>query len=1123
MTVVDADIRLKALDPAKSFCVTAPAGSGKTELLIQRYLALLSRVEKPEQVLAITFTRKAAAEMRERVLQALQEATEGLPCESPHQQQTRDFAIQAMVVDSDRQWNLIRNSSQLNIKTIDSFCSSLTRQMPVLSDFGGQARVTDHAGELYAEAVQELFKLVGSDSGISGDLKALMLHFDNDWSRLQDLLVSMLGRREQWGTYLGVHHQPDEAEEYLRSTVGHLVEDALESLAKKISPYSSELLALQNYSAKNLNTDLLAKFPGGKGSDLPAWREIRQLLLTADKAGKWRAQVNVRMGFPAGKGELQDYKDRIKNTIAELKEIDGLLEELVSVSSLPEIENNSESWVLVLHLSRILPMLSAQLLLVFQRQGTVDHTQVALSALQALGTDENPTELALRMDYQLQHLLLDEFQDTAINQYDLVTRLTRGWGEHNAANPGNPRSILIVGDGMQSIYGFRNANVGLFLRARQEGFNGVPLESLSLLSNFRSDEGVVDWVNNTFSRAFPREDNIGRSQIRYTAASAVKPAGAETAVGLHSFRGDTAAQQEVDFICAEVQRAVADPDCNSIAILARTRGHLQGILDKFKQLGLAYSAQDIDSLASSNVIVDLMSLCRALLNPADSVAWMAVLRAPWCGLTLADLHALAACSREFSPWEALSNEASLNKLSTDGRSRVRFFASAVFDARNNRDRLGLRVWLEELWLGLGGPGVIETPGQLNDAERFFQLLEQAELEGEGLKLSWLETRLQRLYVKADAPDSKIQVMTLHKAKGLEFDWVIIPSLQKTTRGNTRPLLNWDEHSSATGHRGFLLAANDHSAEGEPSLYNYLEIQRAKKELEETTRLLYVGATRAVNHLILTACPNYKEEKESYSTPPARSLLGRIWPAFEEQMRVHEPGVVAEIKQSDKLPALRRVKNVEAVGLFETGTPAESESGDSNIPPRSLNRAERAIGTVVHLILEHLSMAAELPRDLADFYGKYWNREQCSFELRRQGLSAEELADALNAVETSITKVLEDENGRWLLSPAHREASSELALSYVGQKGLPANLVIDRTFVDAQTGVRWLVDYKNSKPSDGEHQEDFLQREEASYYSQLASYKNALTALGDEPVYCALYFTALGYLHKVEGLSDAGAT
>ena len=197
--IIDASQRETAIDPGRSFCVSAPAGSGKTELLIQRYLSLLGRVERPEQILAITFTRKAAAEMRERVLQALQEAGLGTACPSAHQQRTRALAEQALEADARGGWQLLRDINRMNIKTIDSFCGGLTRQMPILSRFGGQARVLDDASELYSEAAMELFQQLDSDHPVAADLAALMLHFDNNWERLQNLLRAMLARRDVIG------------------------------------------------------------------------------------------------------------------------------------------------------------------------------------------------------------------------------------------------------------------------------------------------------------------------------------------------------------------------------------------------------------------------------------------------------------------------------------------------------------------------------------------------------------------------------------------------------------------------------------------------------------------------------------------------------------------------------------------------------------------------------------------------------------------------------------------------------------------------------------------------------------------------------------------------------------
>ncbi|MEH6568325.1 MAG: UvrD-helicase domain-containing protein [Halioglobus sp.] len=1113
MNIVDLAERSRALDPMHSFCVGAPAGSGKTELLIQRYLTLLARVSRPEQVLAITFTRKAAAEMRARVFEALVDAKRGKPCEGDHQLHTRELASKALQVDEEQGWRLLKNISRLNIKTIDGFCSSLTRQMPVLSEFGGQAEIVDNASELYGQAVTEFFKLIESDNVLGEDLAALMLHFDNNWSQLQELLMAMLGRRDQWRAYIGVHHQAEEAQAYLLRTVNTVVTDALVVIEEKLSPYASQILDLQVSAAGNLQLKPPERSPSSSAGDLSLWRNIRALLLTA--TGTWRARVDKRMGFPAGKGVAQERKDQIMALIGELKEIDGLLDALNMVMILPEMTPGNASWKMVLHLSRILPMLAAELLLVFGRRGQVDHTQVSLSALQALGEDELPTELALRLDYQLEHILVDEFQDTAINQYELVRRLTRGWGEHNQSNPGSPRTLLVVGDGMQSIYGFRDANVGLFLQARREGFNGVELEYLSLSSNFRSDQGVVDWVNDTFVGAFPDTEDVSRGQIRFTPASAVRPGAEEPAVSLKAFTGENPAPLEVDAICEMVQQGITANDCQSIAILARTRTHLQAILAQFKELEIAYSAQDIDSLASSSVIVDLMSLCRTISNPADRVAWMAVLRAPWCALPLSDLHVIGTAGEAaaYTPVSLLFDDPQVKQqLSADGKNRLANVAGAIGRAFDQRDRLSLRVWIEQLWLALGGAASVPSESHLHDAERFFQLLEQAEREGEGLSISWLQDKLGKLFVQTENPSSKVQVMTLHKAKGLEFDWVIIPSLQKTTRVNAKPLLLWDDHSSASGERGFLLAANDHSADKEPTLYNWLKVQRAEKEILETTRLLYVGSTRAVQKLLLTACVKFDPGKEEYTAPPGRSLLASIWPTFEKYMSVQES--VSLEKQEDRLAINRPLYRLDSETVHRlSGASAQrrvSNSANDNIPERVFNREDRYVGTVVHLALEQLSRRAILPQAPIERDNDAWHGA-----LAALGLSGDALTKASERVRQSVSTVLADPTGRWLLSSEHAEASSELPLTRVDESGKVVDIIIDRTFIDSDTQERWVVDYKNSQPEAGESLDDFAQREANTYRDQLRIYRDSVSHMGAAHVQCALYFTALAHMHIVK--------
>ena len=202
----DQAIRARLLNTDESFCVTAPAGSGKTSVLTQRILALLAKVEKPEQVLAITFTRKAAAEMKSRVLEAL-EAAKQKQASSPHEQLTIDLAAQA--IEHCRQTGFEIHAESLNIKTIDGLCGYLSRGMPLLSGLGGSVGLVEDAEPLYREAVEGLYAQLSSDNDYADSLRALLLSFDNDWQRLSELLLDLLSRRADWLRELGQHVSPE--------------------------------------------------------------------------------------------------------------------------------------------------------------------------------------------------------------------------------------------------------------------------------------------------------------------------------------------------------------------------------------------------------------------------------------------------------------------------------------------------------------------------------------------------------------------------------------------------------------------------------------------------------------------------------------------------------------------------------------------------------------------------------------------------------------------------------------------------------------------------------------------------------------------------------------------------
>ena len=196
----DEAARTRALDVA-SFIVEAPAGAGKTELLTQRFLRLLAVVDHPEEVLALTFTNKAATEMRDRILGSLERAARGEMPEQPHKQLTFGLASQVLAHDAERGWGLLGHPGRLRITTLDALCASLARQMPYLSRFGAQPGVAEDADAHYATAARRTLEMVEAGTPDAEVVAEALAFMDNNAGRLEKLLITMLGRRDQW-----LHH-----------------------------------------------------------------------------------------------------------------------------------------------------------------------------------------------------------------------------------------------------------------------------------------------------------------------------------------------------------------------------------------------------------------------------------------------------------------------------------------------------------------------------------------------------------------------------------------------------------------------------------------------------------------------------------------------------------------------------------------------------------------------------------------------------------------------------------------------------------------------------------------------------------------------------------------------------
>ena len=309
--IIDAAQRESALDISRSFCVQAPAGSGKTELLTQRLLKLLLVSDRPEDILAFTFTRKAAFEMRQRLLFSLRQ-------ENPDKltELTNKLARQVLERDTAMQWHLLENPQRLQISTIDSFNVAICAQLPVVSGLGSRVEIVEDARLLYQDAIASLFKrLEGEDDSVTQALAVLLQHLDNNLGRAQELLSHLLQKRDQWLLHiLRMQHRGNMQQE-LGKNLQLTVSEALQDAAEQLEPYTSELMALLQFAAENLQrdgNDSLSRF--SFSADLPAsspehclaWQAIASFLLTNEGSLRKAKGITVKNGFPAkGSGKNQ--------------------------------------------------------------------------------------------------------------------------------------------------------------------------------------------------------------------------------------------------------------------------------------------------------------------------------------------------------------------------------------------------------------------------------------------------------------------------------------------------------------------------------------------------------------------------------------------------------------------------------------------------------------------------------------------------------------------------------------------------------------------------------------------------------------------------------------------------
>jgi ATP-dependent helicase/nuclease subunit A len=456
----------------------------------------------------------------------------------------------------------------------------------------------------------------------------------------------------------------------------------------------------------------------------------------------------------------------------------------------------------------------------------------------------------------------------------------------------------------------------------------------------------------------------------------------------------------------------------------------------------------------------------------------------------------------------------------------------------------LRDTVERAWHALGGPAAAGSERELDEALAYLDALGDVEARASGapVDLALLTEALHVLYGKTrPRPETRVELLTIHKAKGLQFDTVIVPGLDRYGRSDPPPLLRWLKVPGQGGQRLIIAPMPASGVADRNPLHDWLGAVEDERLRQEKRRLLYVAATRAERTLHLLGTCEVETDPASHAqalrAPDADCALGLLWAvpdvkaAFEARLAATaapeaEPGV-----QVPRAPVVVRVPD----GWVPPPVPAAPP-----IVVRPLGRSiaanlvefdwatetARHVGTVVHRELQRLARGAHTSPDGAQAQSALTGRPQepqqllarYTVELAELGVPHDRRQAAAQRVLEAVQRTVADERGRWLLQAPHREAQSEFGLTGCLGRDV-VSVVIDRTFVEASSGVRWIVDYKTSL-HEGAGLDAFLDNERERYRPQLERYAALVRPLGEEPIRLGLYFPLLSAWREWEAGADS---
>ena len=842
----DAQARALAVDPTRNVALEASAGTGKTRVLVDRYVGLLISGVKPRNILAITFTRKAAAEMRQRILDDLARR---------HREGSLDRAL----------WREIRESiTDISISTIDAFCLTLLREFPLEADIDPGFELADETEtpRLVGQALDKALRIARGLTIESPEIALLFAELGE--YRLREGLSRLIDRRlvadEALDRFLRRHGQG-------QSSIDGAVSGLLSRLRAAFASVPGGLEVFLATGPRHPDFDLLARdlrqLVGSEASTAlgaaslepplvqALLERVREHLLT--QSGEPRKRLNYR------KDEFRSARDYERHGAA----VAALGPYLVDALLVYRRDINT---VLARAVRRLFSIALHQYDRVLRKQGVLDFSEVLKRTLLLLSQMDEFSRSRYKLEARFQHVLVDEFQDTSRAQWSLVELLVRSWSEGlGLIGSDRPPTVFIVGDRKQSIYGFRDAEVAVLDEASRyiEALRPIGQVRTAITRSFRSVRELLSFSNDLFAaveKAANRADAFRYNENDVFPVSSVE-ASEQEPLGLIGAVSDEA---QAEAVAEEVARllvsgaTVRDRDTGvrravrpgDIGVLFRTREAHRIFEDALARRRVPYYVYKGLGFFDADEIKDVLALLAFLANPASELATAAFLRSRFVRLSdralkdIAPALSQALVAADAPPALARLDDYDRRRLELARRDVPRWLA--LVDKLPPAELLD-RVLAESAYAaeieGRAYRQARENLKKVRSLVRRIQNRGYVTLERIVDHFSQLVAGGDESNAIVDAIDA-VNLMTVHAAKGLEFPIVFVVNLNRGGGGSGDPIRIVAGAGGDDADEGAGVSIGEYQSAADSDL--------DAREHEEAKRLLYVALTRARDRLYLGA-------------------------------------------------------------------------------------------------------------------------------------------------------------------------------------------------------------------------------------------------------------------------------